>query len=462
MEQIAEAATGFGVIVMAADPDGRIRTVPLIVREASQLRPSLSLEAARIASGASSYVLEATPFAIRLGPRVVRMGADASLRLRPSDPSRVGARTISAQAVLTDAAALARLKGAIVVFGSSAPELAGLRTTAGGELVPSVQLQADAIGQVMSGDTPRRPAVAAWLEALMMLGFGGLLIRAGLCWSATKAAMLAIGGALGWMAAAASSIAFLGFLIDPVAPAAVAGLGYVTAATIAAAETRRREAAVRRSFEQHLAPEVVKRIVETPGLLRLEGEMREITALFTDIEGFTSMTERSDPRALVRVLDGYIEGASRIVVEHGGMVEKIVGDGLHAIFNAPLDLADHPEKGLACAEAILAFSESYRREPEPATLALGRTRLGLETGLVVVGDVGGGRRLDYTAHGNAMNLAARLEAANKELGTSICIGPEAARRIGTDRLVSLGPLLVRGRGEALEVFTVKRHTAPPR
>ena len=461
IEQIAEAASGFGVIVMAADPDGRIRTVPLVVREASQLRPSLALEAARIASGASSYVLESRPFAIRLGARVIRMGPDASLRLRPSDPRRVGPRTISAQAVLADAAVAARLKGAIVLLGSSAPELAGLRTTAGGELVPSVQLQADALGQVLTGDTPRRPAFAAWLEALMMLGFGGLLIRAGLCWSAARAAMLAIAGALGWMVSAASGIAVLGLLIDPVAPAAVAGLGYVAAATIAAAETRRREAAVRRSFEQHLAPEVVRRIVETPGLLRLEGEMREITALFTDIEGFTSMTERSDPRALVRVLDGYIEGASRIVVEHGGMVEKIVGDGLHAIFNAPLDLADHPQKGLACAEAILAFSEGYRREPEPAALALGRTRLGIETGLVVVGDVGGGRRLDYTAHGNAMNLAARLEAANKDLGTSICVGPETARRIGADRLVSLGRLNVRGRGEAIEVFTVRREGGPP-
>ncbi|HRD77553.1 MAG TPA: adenylate/guanylate cyclase domain-containing protein [Hyphomicrobiaceae bacterium] len=453
-EIIAEAAQGFGALVMAADPDGRIRSVPLILRAGNLLRPGLALEAIRLASGTGSYVLESSPFSARLGPRLFAFSRDASLRLRPTSQTRHAGRTLSAQAVLADAAARARIKGAIVFLGSSAPELAGLRTTAGGNLVASVQLHADAASQLLAGDLPYRPAIAGWLEAAMMLGFGGLLVRAGLCWSAMKAAALAIGGGLVWLVLASAGIAFGGWLIDPLAPPVVAGLGYGVAATIAAAHTRRREAAVRRSFEQHLAPEVVRRIVESPGLLRLEGEMREITALFTDIEGFTSMTERSDPRALVRVLDGYIEGASRIVVEHGGMVEKIVGDGLHAIFNAPLDLTNHPQKGLACAEALLAFSEAYRREAEPAALMLGRTRLGLETGLVVVGDVGGGRRLDYTAHGNAMNLAARLEAANKELGTSICIGPEAASRIGVERLTSLGGLAVRGRGEVLEVFTV--------
>jgi adenylate cyclase len=184
----------------------------------------------------------------------------------------------------------------------------------------------------------------------------------------------------------------------------------------------------------------------------LEGEMREITALFTDIEGFTSMTERVDPRTLVGLLDRYFDGLTRIVVEHGGMVDKLVGDGLHAIFNAPLDLADHPRRAVDCAIAIRNFGERYRQDLPAAAAGFGRTRVGLETGVVVVGDVGGGRKLDYTAHGDAMNMAARLEAANKELGSSICIGPATAARLPNRALRPLGRLDVRGRSTPAEVF----------
>ena len=119
---------------------------------------------------------------------------------------------------------------------------------------------------------------------------------------------------------------------------------------------------MRRRFEQHLAPEVVSRLVAQPELLRLEGEMREITAVFTDIEGFTAMTERVDPRTLVALLDRYFDGLTRIVIDHGGMVEKIVGDGLHAIFNAPIDLADHPRRAVDCAMAIRDFGERFRND----------------------------------------------------------------------------------------------------
>ena len=209
---------------------------------------------------------------------------------------------------------------------------------------------------------------------------------------------------------------------------------------------------MRRRFEQHLAPEVVGRLVAQPELLRLEGEMREITALFTDIEGFTAMTERVDPRTLVGLLDRYFDGLTQIVIEHRGMVEKIVGDGLHAIFNAPLDLADHPRHAVDCAIAIRDFGERFRNDMQAAAAGFGRTRIGLETGIVVVGDVGGGRKLDYTAHGDAMNMAARLEAANKELGSSICIGPATAARLPNRALRPLGRLDVRGRSAPAEVF----------
>ncbi len=186
---------------------------------------------------------------------------------------------------------------------------------------------------------------------------------------------------------------------------------------------------LRLSFEQHLAPEVVRRIAADPTALRLRGEMREITALFTDIEGFTSMTERAEPTDLVALLDAYFDVATRIVTDHGGMIDKIVGDAIHAIYNAPFELEDHAGRAVASALALLEASEEVRKSPLGQRLRLGRTRVGIETGPAIVGDVGGSRKLDYTAHGNAMNAAARLEAANKDLGSSICIGPGTAAQL---------------------------------
>jgi class 3 adenylate cyclase len=174
--------------------------------------------------------------------------------------------------------------------------------------------------------------------------------------------------------------------------------------------------------------------------------------VFTDIEGFTAMTHRAEPEALVASLDEYFEGVAQIVIDHGGMVDKFVGDGVHALFNTPLDLADHPVKAVRCAIAIQAWAEAFRQTPRAAELGFGRTRIGVETGDTIVGDVGIRTKLDYTAYGDAVNSAARLEAVNKELGSAICIGPEAASRCPPDLLRPTGKIQLRGFTEAVRTY----------
>jgi len=181
-------------------------------------------------------------------------------------------------------------------------------------------------------------------------------------------------------------------------------------------------------------------------------ERREVTAVFTDIEGFTAMTRHLDPAILVNTLDNYFEGMATIIIAHGGMIDKIVGDAVHALFNAPTDLKDHPQKAVECAIALRSWSEVFRHRPEVAAIGFGRTRIGLETGPAIVGDVGIRTKLDYTAHGDAVNVAARLEAANKELGSSICVGPVAASRCDQSLLRPLGKIIVRGRDDVMTVF----------
>jgi adenylate cyclase len=306
----------------------------------------------------------------------------------------------------------------------------------------------------MAGGGPIRPGKLelAEMAGAMLLVLAAVL--AALRLRPRTAALLVAALLLGWVVLSWLLLR-AGLLLDPAGPPLLAALAHGVAAIAAFAVAERRARAMRARFEQRLAPEIVRRIAAAPESLRLSGESREITALFTDIEGFTAMTERAAPEELVGLLDGYLDALTRVVVAHGGMVEKIVGDGLHAVFNAPLDQADHPRHALDCARALLEAAEAQRTTLLGRRLGLGRTRIGIETGPAVVGDVGGAGRLDYTAHGDVMNTAARLEAANKELGTSICIGPVAAARIGVERLVALGPLSVRGRAAALEVYTLR-------
>jgi len=241
-------------------------------------------------------------------------------------------------------------------------------------------------------------------------------------------------------------------LTDPLTPSIAAALVFAVTSITTYSMTRRREALVRRRLEQHLAPAVVRRIVEQPGSVKLNGERREVTALFTDIDGFTAMTHRADPEELVAVLDQYFEGVAGIVIEHGGMIDKIVGDAVHTLFNAPIDLEDHSRRAIDCAIAICAWTEAFRCRAAPAAMKFGRTRIGIETGQAIVGDVGIRSKLDYTAHGDAVNMAARLEVANKELGSTICIGPAAAARCDASRLRPLGLISVRGHEELIAVF----------
>ena len=457
---VAGAGAGLGVLSLAGDADGRIRRVPLLMLAGGRLRPGLALETARVASQASAYVL-ARGNVLRWGKLSVPIPADATLRLMPPEGAVMARRTISA-ADIASRASQTFLAGKVVLLGSSAPELGGLRLASGGELVPSVQRQASAVAQLLTGVHPRRPWSIEGYEVV------AILVAAGIGWAAAfrlpllLAGLVALATAVGWWLSVALALRGWQVLLDPIAaPLTVLACFGLSGLTVAA-DSRRREAVLRRRFEQHLAPELVTRIAQDPSLLKLAGETRVASILFTDVEGFTAMTERSDPTMLIRVLDRYLDEMSAIIVAHGGMVEKIVGDGFHGLFNAPLDLDGHADKAVDCACAIRVFSERFAEEPEPRALGFGRTRVGVETGPVIVGDVGGGTRLDYTAYGNAMNTAARLEAANKDLGSAICIGPGTAALL-TDRSIlrPLGKLEVRGRSEPMQVCDIWPDTMSP-
>jgi adenylate cyclase len=458
---LAAAARGLGALSLPGSTDGAIRQVPVFVAVGRVLMPGLAAEALRLAAGTSSYLIEGEPATLVVGARRLALSRDGLLRLAPAPPWHRIDRTLSAIDILEGRADRGRLTNVLVLLGGSAPELNGLRKTPADPLTPSVQIQADAVEQMVAGRVPRALTAAPIPQSLTVLVIGVLAVALGAALSpAAGTAILSSAIALLWIAAIAAS-GLADRLVDPLTPSIAAALVFAVTAGSAYSLTRRREALVRHRLEQHLAPAVVRRIVEQPDLVKLTGERREVTSLFTDIEGFTATMHRSGPEELVTTLDQYFEGVARIVIRHGGMIDKIVGDGVHALFNAPLDLEDHPQRAIECAIAIQVWSDGFRRRLPAAAIELGRTRIGIETGPAVVGDVGIQSKLDYTAHGDAVNMAARLEACNKELGSAICVGPGAAARCDAALLRPLGRLVVRGREEPIAIFEPWPSDAPP-
>jgi adenylate cyclase len=220
-------------------------------------------------------------------------------------------------------------------------------------------------------------------------------------------------------------------------------------------EARRRQIAAERAhalLSRYFSPNLAERLASDPEAVDLGGQRREITSLFTDMAGFTTLVETLEPEVIAPLLNDYLGEMTDIVFAHGGTVVKIVGDALHVLFGAPAEQPGHAAHAVACALELDARSQSFVKRWQEKGVMLGATRLGLNAGPAIVGNFGGHRYFDYTAYGDPVNTAARLEAANKQLGTRICVGESVADRVPGFTGRPVGHLLLRGRSEPLRAF----------
>ena len=316
--------------------------------------------------------------------------------------------------------------------------------------------------QILAGTHPVRAAWAGGVEVLA----AAVLALAAACAAAFLGLRLSTGIAAGLVAGArARGLAGLCPCRARSSMRACPALA-VLAAFAAAILTRHliteRDAVhLRQAFTHYLSPDLVRALAADPGRLKLGGETRVMTFLFTDLEGFTSLTETRGAEALVALLNGYLDGVCGVAMAHGGTVDKIVGDAVHVMFNAPLDQPDHAGRAVACALAMDAFATAFSAAQREAGVPFGKTRIGVNTGPAVVGNFGGARRFDYTAHGDAINTAARLEAANKALGTRICIAGSTVAGCPAGSFRPIGTLMLRGKAQGVPVFEPAASDADP-
>jgi len=349
------------------------------------------------------------------------------------------------------------LAGRVVLIGSDLGDDSGLRTplsildSGDARNLSGVEIEAHVLSQLIEG---RRlgttNASQHFLITLLLAAFGCLLAMANLrLWLKIMTSLLLV--PVAWAAA------FLVFMNQSVIlPMVIPTLAFVGALVIASlwqwrSEFQRRER-VHDAFGRFLAPEIVDKILLDADQLEMNGEVREVSFLFTDLEGFTRLTESSSPQTMVGLVNAYLEEACDIVIEHGGIVDKIVGDALHVMFNAPLLQPDHAQRAVECALALDRWSEDFRRRMREQGTDLGVTRIGVNTGDCIVGNFGGKRRFDYTAHGDVVNATARLEAVNKRLGTTICVSEATVKQCRGIHFRPVANLVLPGKTQGIVAY----------
>lgn len=346
--------------------------------------------------------------------------------------------------------------GKIIVIGADLPNsdryptpLSVLYGAEEGKL-PGVLIHAHAVSQLLDGRQVLKAGKfleAALVAAMALFGAITVLVNAPLA-AQLGFNLLGLGVLWGGGAWAFDSG---GVLLPVAAPTLALMLSTGFCGGQASRANQRQKTFIQGAFSHYVDSEVVDHLIEHPELLEVGGRRRQLTFLFTDIAGFTGLAEGMESGKLVKMLNAYLDGMSKIVGAHGGTLDKYVGDAVVAFFGAPQEQSDHATRAVACALALDAFVESFRAARQKEGIALGITRIGVHTGEATVGNIGGQARFDYTVIGDAVNTAARLESVNKHLGGRMCISQATASLCPDVRFRPVGTLVLKGKEEGLAV-----------
>lgn len=468
------AATGYGSVNVVPDSDGRTRRVPLFFASNGEIYPTLAAEALRVAQGASSFVIKSSgasgelSFGKATGIVEAKIGAaivptDGNGAVLLYDSGHRPERFVSAASVFDGTNDPAKIAGHIVLIGSSAEALKDLKPSPLDATMPGVEVTAQAIEQMIGGQYLHRPDWAAGAELLFLALFGIAVILATRRVGAVGSALFALAACA--IAAEFSWIVFKyrGWLVDPVYPFGVALLLYIASSFLGYLRTEGERRFVRTAFGQYVSPALLQQLTRRPDMLRVGGEMRELTVFFLDIQGFTTIAESLDPEALTRLMNRFLTPMTRIIQEeYEGTIDKYIGDAIMAFWNAPTDEPDHALDALEAALAMRAELERLNATLAAEAAAAGtppihlRIGMGINTGRCSVGNMGSDQRFDYTAIGDTVNLASRLEGLTRAYGVDLVVGETTAAQVAGADLIEIDRVRVKGRQQPLAIFT-----APP-
>ena len=433
-------ALGLGSINARIDDDGIIRRASLLFRAGEHIYPSLALESLRVAQGAGSIVLRASDVRgegsysagfglsrLKVGRLIAPIEPDGSMRLYFAESADI--QTVSAYEILQPDFDMTRLAGKIAFIGTSAAGLKDIRATPLNPATPGVEVHIQTVQQMLAGTYLTRPIWVQMAEALvtMLIGLGVVVMvyRFSLVPSIAFLGLALISGAaLSWHQFSNHLV-----LIDPATPGLSIFLTFLTAAFLHFLETARERREVRNAFQYYLAPDMVEQVASDPDKLKLGGETRDLTILFCDIRGFTTISEAfaDAPEKLTHIINIFLTGLSSVIQTRSGTIDKYIGDNIMAFWNAPTDVAQHGYQAcratLEMVDALVEVNETLRQDAFLGGFEQEiRIGIGLNSGATLVGNVGSDQRFNYSVMGDTVNVAARLEGQTKDYAQTILIG----------------------------------------
>ena len=443
----SEVAAGVGVVNTFPEVDGVVRRMPLIVLANDTLQPSLAMETIRVAAGDTRIQVKLTDMGVE-ALRVPKLN-----RIATDELSRVWIDWSSTPKEYSVVDLPKSFDKQIVIVGLSAAGLVNPVGTAKGEVWPQY-LQAAAMGTILDGTTIQRPiwSDSAELATLVVISLLLLFLTKWTYVGLAATVLLAVGSAVVPFYLYSHFL----FLFDATAITVGIILVALHAYGVKFVSEFLQKQQIKKQFGSYLSPDLVAKLIKDPSLLKLGGIEQDLTIQFSDVRGFTSISEHygKDVQGLTKIMNRYMTVVTRVILENEGTLDKYIGDATMSFWNAPLDNRKHAKDSVRAAlemlDAVKIFNDEISREGVPP-FGLG---IGCNTGIVVVGNMGGEQRFDYTCLGDAVNLASRLEGQSKNYGVLLVLGPETAARLDNEFFtLELDCIAVKGKKQGVNIFT---------
>ena len=450
LQQHAEAASGVGVVATVPELDGVVRRMPLLVNIASGLYPSIPLETIRVAAGDPSYQIKTSD----AGLEFVRVPAFPAIPV--DERGRIWLAWNTKFETLEATEIDDRVKDKIVILGLTIEGVGGIIGTPIGEKWAH-EIQAQSLQTLVDGTSISRPNVGRLIE--------GTLLTAMLLLMLHIVPKLSVSLTVPFYAFLVTGISFSSYYLfktqlqlwDP---------SYIVLAVSAVfshlvfnnfAREFRLKQQIKKQFGTYLSPALVEKLQKNPELLRLGGETRELSIMFTDVRGFTTISEHygADVQGLTQIMNRYMTAMTAKIIQNDGTLDKYIGDAQMAFWNAPLDDEMHARHAVKTALEMLGDLERFNKEIALDGVPAFGMGLGINTGSVVVGNMGSSQRFDYTCLGDTVNLASRLEGQSKPYHVKMVIGPKTYEYVKDEYLcLELDCLAVKGKTEGVKIYTI--------
>ena len=465
IQLLNKSAAGIGSMSIGNN-EAIVRQLPTFERVENQLVPSLALEMTRVAVGASTFQIKSSNASseeaygaqtginhIKLGPLTIPTTPEGNVWVYYTPTKNIPA--VSAADVISGAIPPEFFEGKVALVGTSAAGLLDLRSTPTEKNIPGVTIIAQFIQQIFANEFLQRPDWLFGAEFLAGLSLAVLI-------TLSIQALGPIGGlsvlVVGSGGIVTSSYYFFKsklFLVDPISPLIISLSVYIAVTFFNFLFTELERSRVRGAFSQYLSPEMVNRLAESSESLVLGGERKEMTFLFSDIRGFTKISEqyKDDPEALTQLINQLLTVLSNAILDHGGTIDKYMGDCIMAFWNAPTDQQDHRQLAIQAAHSMNEALDQFNNEAKVELDFELEIGIGINSGNCIVGNMGSDKRFDYTVLGDAVNLASRLESQSSNYGLHMILGENTYINDSPFTIIEIDKIAVKGKSNAETIYT---------